>query len=143
MEIEIIKSLVKRFRKERTKENWCLLENFIVDKSFCITCNGSIFYPNSLIRISKGGNLKYDTNFPSCKSFKEVDGKKFSLSVCHDCLVIEFPEYNAFRKMVTKFQIILSFRSTNSQNMTLLEIWSKSADYSAFSSNKIPKYDAF
>jgi len=98
MEIEIIKSLVKRFRKERTKENWCLLENFIVDKSFCITCNGSIFYPNSLIRISKGGNLKYDTNFPSCKSFKEVDGKKFSLSVCHDCLVIEFPEYNAMNK---------------------------------------------
>jgi hypothetical protein len=37
MEIEIIKSLVKRFRKERTKENWCLLENFIVDKSFCIS----------------------------------------------------------------------------------------------------------
>lgn len=98
MEIEIIKSLVKRFRKERTKENWCLLENFIMDKSFCITCNGSIFYPNSLIRISKEGNLKYDTNFPSCKSFKEVDGKKFSLSVCHDCLVREFPEYNTMNK---------------------------------------------
>jgi len=98
METEIIKSLLKRFRNDRTKKNWELVENLIEDKSFCFVCNGPIFYHNSLIRYTNDGVLKYDTNFPCSKSFREINGKKFYLSVCQDCLAKEFPEYNAMNK---------------------------------------------
>jgi hypothetical protein len=98
METDIMKSLVKRFRNDSTKENWVLLENFIEDKSPCIICNGPIFYPNSRISLSKDGTLKYSTNFPSSRSFREIDGQKFYLSVCAECLVKEFPEYNTMNK---------------------------------------------
>jgi G:T-mismatch repair DNA endonuclease (very short patch repair protein) len=98
METEIMQSLVKRFRNDSTKENWVLLENFIEDKSPCIICNGPIFYSNSRISLSKDGTLKYSTNFPSSRSFREIDGQKFYLSVCAECLVKEFPEYNTMNK---------------------------------------------
>jgi hypothetical protein len=98
MEIELMKSLIRRFRNNRTKENWIILENLIHDKKGCIKCNGPIFYHNSLIRLSKEGKLKYDQNLPSCKSFKEIEGQRFYLSVCQDCLSKEFPEYSSLNK---------------------------------------------
>jgi hypothetical protein len=98
METEIMKSLVKRYRSTRLREDWCLLENFIEDKSPCRICQGPVFYSNSLIRLSKEGDLKYDINFPSSRSFREIDGQKFYLSVCQECLAKEFPEYNSMNK---------------------------------------------
>jgi len=98
MGTEIIKSLVKRFRKSRSIEDWSLLENFIEDKSPCRVCQGPVFYSNSLIRLSKNENLKYDINFPSSRSFREVEGQKFYLSVCQKCLIEEFPEYEKMNK---------------------------------------------
>jgi hypothetical protein len=98
METEIIKSLVKRFRKTRSIEDWSLLENFIEDKSPCRICKGPVFYSNSLIRLSKNGNPKYDINFPNSRSFRQIDSKKFYLSVCQECLSKEFPEYNKMNK---------------------------------------------
>ena len=63
MGTEIMKFLVKRFKKTKSIKDWSLLENFIDDKSPCRVCQGPVFYSNSLIRFSKGGNLKYDINF--------------------------------------------------------------------------------
>ena len=101
MEIDILRSLVKRFNKNRTVENWNLLEDLIEDpdKRKCTKCQGPIFYDYGIIRLSKDGNLKYDESKPSCKSFKEIDGEKFYLSVCQFCLSSEFPEYNQMNKV--------------------------------------------
>ena len=98
MGIEIMKFLVKRFKKTKSIEDWSLLENFINDKSSCRVCQGPVFYSNSLIRLSKEGNLKYDINFPSSRSFREIDGQKFYLSVCQECLIGEYPEYKKMNK---------------------------------------------
>jgi hypothetical protein len=98
METEILKSLVRRFKLNPTKENWILMENIIEDKNNCSKCNGPIFYKNSKILLSKEGKLKHNQNFPSCKSFKEIEGQRFYLKVCQDCLASEFPEYNFLNK---------------------------------------------
>ena len=43
MGTQILKSLVKRYNKERTRENWDLLENYIEDKHFCKDC-GDLYF---------------------------------------------------------------------------------------------------
>ena len=93
MKTEILKSLVKRYNKERTLENWILLENNIDDKHQCKDCGGSIFYHNSLMRVSKYGILKYDSIKTSCKTYKEIDEKVYYLNVCQKCIEKKFPEY--------------------------------------------------
>jgi hypothetical protein len=98
METAIIKMLITKYRKDKTIESWKVLENLIEDKSYCRDCNGSIFYPNSLIRLGKDGNVKYETNNPCSRSFKNVGGNKYYLSVCSFCLDKKFDEYSSMNK---------------------------------------------
>jgi len=98
METAIIKMLITKYRKDRTLESWKVLENLIEDKSYCRDCNGSIFYPNSLIRLGKDGNVKYETNNSCSRSFKNVGGNKYYLSVCSFCLDKKFDEYSGMNK---------------------------------------------
>lgn len=93
MVIEILKSLVKRYNKEKTIENWILLENNIQDKHQCEDCSGSIFYHNSVIRVSRDGILKYDPVMTSCKTYKEINGIIYYLQICQKCIQKKFPEY--------------------------------------------------
>lgn len=98
METAIIKMLITKYRKDKTLESWKVLENLIEDKSYCRDCNESIFYPNSLIRLGKDGNVKYETNNSCSRSFKNVDGNKYYLSVCSSCLDKKFDEYSSMNK---------------------------------------------
>jgi len=100
MEIEILKSLVKRLKKNTTVENWKILEDLIQDPELrnCVKCSGPIFYDYGKIRLSKEGKLKYDETKPSCKSYKQIDNQKFYLQVCQSCLSLEFPEYKQMNK---------------------------------------------
>lgn len=98
METAIIKMLITKYRKDKTLESWKVLENLIEDKSCCRDCNESIFYPNSLIRLGKDGNVKYETNNPCSRSFKNVGGNRYYLSVCSFCLHLKFPEYENINK---------------------------------------------
>jgi len=93
METEFLKSLVKRYNKERTRENWDLLETHIKDKHFCKDCGGSIFYENSKIRVSKEGSLYYDPCMTSCKTHKKIGDVFYYLNVCQSCIGKKFPEY--------------------------------------------------
>lgn len=93
METQILKSLVKRYNKERTRENWDLLETHIEDKHFCKDCGGSIFYENSVIRVSKEGALYYDPTMTSCKTYKKIEDSVYYLNVCQDCIGKKFTEY--------------------------------------------------
>lgn len=93
METQILKSLVKRYNKERTRENWDLLETHMEDKNFCKDCGGSIFYENSVIRVSKEGTLYYDPTMTSCKTYKKIGDSVYYLNVCQDCIGKKFPEY--------------------------------------------------
>jgi len=93
MEIDILKSLVKRFNNEKTIENWILLENHIDDKHSCKECGGPIFYDNSRIRLSRSGVLKYDPIFTSCKTHKKIGDNIYYLKVCQKCVTDKFPEY--------------------------------------------------
>lgn len=98
MEPVILRSLLKQYNSNRTLENWVILENLLDDKSYCQYCGGSIFYPNSIMRVSKEGILKYDINFPCSRSFKEIEGIRYHLKACPSCLEKEFPEYSSMNK---------------------------------------------
>jgi G:T-mismatch repair DNA endonuclease (very short patch repair protein) len=98
MEALFLKSLVKRYNNEPNIDNWLLLENYIEDKHFCMDCGGSIFYHNSKMRVSKEGVLYYDKLMTSCKTFKNVDGKRYYLKICQKCISKKFPEYNSMNK---------------------------------------------
>jgi hypothetical protein len=98
METSIIKMLITKHRKEKTLESWKVLENMIEDKSYCRDCDESIFYPNSLIRLGKDGNIKYDISKPCSRSFKELDGVRYYLSSCPSCLDEKFNEYSSMNK---------------------------------------------
>jgi hypothetical protein len=98
METAIVKMLITKYRREKTLESWTILENLISDKSYCKDCNKSIFYPNSLIRLGKDGNVKYETNNPCSRSFKDVGGNRYYLSVCSFCLHLKFQEYENMNK---------------------------------------------
>ena len=76
METAIIKMLITKYRKDKTIELWKVLENLIEDKSYCRDCNESIFYPNSLIRLGKDGNVKYETNKKNLKQMIQNDKKR-------------------------------------------------------------------
>ena len=93
METQILKSLIRRFNKEPTKENWTLLETHLQDKHFCKDCGESIFYDNSKIRISKEGVLYYDPGMTSCKTHKKIGENIYYLHVCQICVGKKFPEY--------------------------------------------------
>jgi hypothetical protein len=98
MEAEILRSLVSRHRKERTIENWILLENHIENKKSCKDCGGSIYYENSLIRLSKENRLVYDKVMPSCRTNKKIDDRIYYLQVCQKCIIEKFPEYLSMNK---------------------------------------------
>ena len=86
------KQLIKKFLKLRTKENYKVLENFIDDKESCRICNDSVYYEmRSRIRLDLSNmNFKYDLNQPTCKTFKEINGIVYKLSVCEKCLIEKF-----------------------------------------------------
>lgn len=98
MEAGILKSLISRYRKERTIENWILLENHIEDRKYCKDCGGSIYYENSLIRLSKENRLVYDKVMPSCRTNKKIGDKIYYLQVCQRCVIEKFPEYLAMNR---------------------------------------------
>jgi hypothetical protein len=98
METAIVKMLITKYRKDKTLESWKVLENLIEDKSYCRDCNESIFYPNSLIRLGKDGNIKYDISKSCSRSFKELNGVSYYLSVCSSCLDKKFDEYSSMNK---------------------------------------------
>lgn len=93
METDILRSLIRRYRDNKTLENWVLLESHIEDKHFCKDCGGSIFYDNSLIRLSKKGILVYDKGMTSCKTSKKIGDNIYYLKVCQKCISSKFPEY--------------------------------------------------
>lgn len=93
METDILRSLIRRYRDNKTLENWVLLESHIEDKHFCKDCGGSIFYDNSLIRLSKEGILVYDKVMTSCKTSKKIGDNIYYLKVCQKCISSKFPEY--------------------------------------------------
>ena len=98
METAIVKMLIAKYRREKTLDSWTILENLISDKSYCKDCNKSIFYPNSLIRLGRDGNVKYETNNPCSRSFKDVGGNRYYLLVCSFCLHLKFQKYENMNK---------------------------------------------
>jgi len=98
MEIDIIRQLIRRYNKERSKDIWILLERYIDDKSPCKGCGGPVLYHNSRISLTKEGVVRYDTNFSCSRSCKEIEGRKYYLSYCQSCISNEFPEYETMNK---------------------------------------------
>jgi len=95
----MISKLLKQFRIERTKTNFQFIEKFIDVKEYCRLCKDSIYYEKSMIRQSKqNGKPYYDLNYPSCLSFKIVEGHKYFLTVCENCLIERQPRYLLINK---------------------------------------------
>ena len=98
MDTSVRKSLISNYRKNRSIDEYRLLEKIMGSYKKCRICNDSIFYKNSLIRMSKDGSLYYDKNYPSCESTKVVFDSIFYLTACQSCVSKEFPEYSENNK---------------------------------------------
>ena len=92
------KKLLKNFNSNKCIENWRILEEHIDDKSMCQDCGDSVYYSNSMMRVSREGVLRYDSNFPCCRSFKIIEDKKYFLKSCPLCLEKKFDEYTSMNK---------------------------------------------
>lgn len=92
------KELIKNYRRTRSIDEYRILERIMGSNKKCRICGDSIFYKNSLIRMSKDGSLYYDKNYPSCESIKKIFGDIFYLTSCQSCLSIKFPKYSEINK---------------------------------------------
>jgi len=87
--------LCKEFNNNKTKEEFtrlCDLNPNYDNRVKCRCCGKDIFYRNVVL---KGPFQEYPTinNGTSFLSTKTINGKKYKLTVCEDCLEHRFPEY--------------------------------------------------
>ena len=94
---EYNKTWITWFNKNKTKE----LYNYVLIKELpnhrkCLYCDGPIYYYDSIFSIDKNYNI-----YPNKKSYltkKTLLEKDYTLSVCEDCLIEKYPEYNNLNK---------------------------------------------
>lgn len=72
------------------KQDYTLvLDSVVPNRPKCKCCGGDIFYDNSDAHISNRGNLII--NGKSYRTTKTVNGVDYSLQVCQECLLKQFP----------------------------------------------------
>lgn len=94
---KFIKTEISYFNKNRSKEAYTLIiNNNVSNYTKCKDCNGVIYYYDSIFRVNRNGSV-----YPDKKSFltkKILLNNEYYLSVCEDCLLKKFPEYNSLNK---------------------------------------------
>jgi len=91
------KSWVTWFNKNKTKELYDdVLNEKLPNHKKCICCDGPIYYYDSIFSIDKNYNI-----YPNKKSYltkKSLLENDYYLSICEDCLIKKYPEYNNLNK---------------------------------------------
>lgn len=91
------KTWITWFRKNKTKEIYDdVLSECIPEHKRCRCCGGPIYYYDSIFRINKNYELCVDGK--SYLTEKTLLGNKYYLSVCEDCLIKKYPEYQNLNK---------------------------------------------
>lgn len=90
------KTWITNFNKNKNKN---LYRNFLneefPDNNKCIYCGDIIYYYDSTFKNLNGKLIPINKSFLSSKNLFD---KKYYLSVCEDCLLEKFPEYENFNK---------------------------------------------
>jgi len=135
---EYNKTWITWFNKNKTKKlyNNVLLEKFPEHKR-CRLCNGPIYYYDSIFRINKDYDL-----YPDKKSYltkKSLLNNDYYLSICEDCLIKKYPEYNNLNKsrVFNRICDITCFAFNIPNNIS--EEWKKQ-NYSITEETLISKY---
>lgn len=90
------KTWITLFNKNKTKD----LYREVLNKEFphndkCLCCDDIIYYYDSTFKNLDG--VLTPTN-KSYLSYKDIDGEKYYLSVCEDCLIKKYPKYEKINK---------------------------------------------
>ena len=86
------KTWISWFNKNKTKELYdSVLVECIPEHKRCRCCDGPIYYYDSIFRIDKNYNLYVDKK--SYLTNKEIYDIVYYLSICEDCLIKKYPEY--------------------------------------------------
>ena len=86
-----MKSLILKFNKNRNKESYIEIFNNYFNLNKCRLCNNVIYYYDSSFKLS---NKILILNGKSCLTKKTIFNIEYYLSICEECLVNKFPEYN-------------------------------------------------
>lgn len=79
----------EEFNKKKT-EYTHTLDAAGVERPKCRCCGGDIVYPNSAVKV---GPRAVSYTGTTCKTEKTVNEHTYTLGVCRDCFVRQFPEY--------------------------------------------------
>jgi hypothetical protein len=90
--MELNKKFIEWFNKNKNAEEYNKIFNLYFNNlSKCRICNNPIYYYDSTFRIDKSGILQLHKK--SCLTSKNVN-KEYTLSICEECLIKKYPEYN-------------------------------------------------
>jgi len=92
-----IKDKLKLYKFTKDINVFKEIEEYFSVNINCNTCQNPIIYPNTFLRISKDGNLKYEGT--SCKTKKLLNSKEYYLQICDICMSVKFgEEYDRLNK---------------------------------------------
>lgn len=130
------KNLIKLFNKNRNKESYEeILNDYFPNNDKCRICGKVIYYYDSSFIFNK----KLKLIGKSYKSNKELFGKIYFLSVCENCLIDKFPEYNVLNKsrVFNRLNPITNYAYDIPEDIS--KMWRKE-NYAITKENLIKKY---